>query len=100
MPGAIWAETSSQIEDVLRRRSKHQIIVLYCSAGVGSSDAAARLIKSGRTNVFNLQGSIFLWANERRPVIRDGKVVDVVHAYDHRWGVLLDSQLHPAAYDE
>jgi hypothetical protein len=23
--------------------------------------------------------------------------VDVVHPYDERWGVLLDSQLHPGA---
>jgi len=97
LPGAVWAETSRQIEDVLGRRSKHQVIVLYCSAGVRSSNAAARLIKSGRTNVFNLQGSIFQWANERRPILRDGKVVDVVHPYDERWGVLLDSQLHPEA---
>jgi rhodanese-related sulfurtransferase len=97
LPGAVWAETSRQIEDVLGRQSKHQVIVLYCSAGVRSSNAAARLLRSGHTNVFNLQGSIFLWANERRPVLRDGKVVDVVHPYDERWGVLLDSQFHPSA---
>jgi rhodanese-related sulfurtransferase len=97
LPGAVWAETFRQIEDILDRRSKHQVIVLYCSAGVRSSSAAARLIKSGRENVFNLQGSIFQWANERRPVLRDGTAVDVVHPYDDRWGVLLDSQLHPGS---
>jgi rhodanese-related sulfurtransferase len=100
LPGAVWAETSRQIEDVLGRRSKDQVIVLYCSAGVRSSNAAARLIKSGHSNVFNLQGSIFLWANERRPILQDGKVVNVVHPYDYRWGVLLDSQLHPAGFDK
>jgi rhodanese-related sulfurtransferase len=96
LPGAVWAETSHQIEDVLKRYSKHQVIVFYCSAGVRSSRAAARLTKIGYTNVFNLQGSIFQWANEGRPLLRDGKVVDVVHPYDERWGVLLDSRLHPA----
>lgn len=95
LPGAIWAETSPQIEDVLGGSPKHQAIVLYCSAGIRSSKAAARLIRSGRTNVFNLQGSIFQWANERRPIVQDGKAVHVVHPYDDRWGVLLDSQLHP-----
>jgi rhodanese-related sulfurtransferase len=95
LPGAIWAETSTQIEAVLSGSAKHQAIVLYCSAGIRSSKAAARLIRSGRTNVFNLQGSIFQWANERRPIVQDGKAVDVVHPYDDRWGVLLDSQLHP-----
>ena len=96
LPGAVWAETSRQIQDVLDRHSNHHVIVLYCSVGVRSSNAAARLIQSGRTNVFGLQGSIFKWANERRPVIRDGKAVDVVHPYDERWGTLLDSRLHPA----
>ena len=90
LPEAVWAETS---------RSKDQVIVLYCSAGVRSCSAAASLIRSGLENVFNLQGSIFQWANERRPVIRDGKAVNVVHPYDHRWGVLLDSELHPGAGD-
>jgi rhodanese-related sulfurtransferase len=100
LPWAVWAETSRQIEDVLSRRSKDQVIVLYCSAGVRSCSAAASLIRSGLENVFNLQGSIFQWANERRPVIRDGKAVNVVHPYDHRWGVLLDSELHPGADDK
>ena len=97
LPGAVWAETSRQIEDVLGRRSKHQAIVLYCSVGMRSSNAAARLIRSGRTDVFNLQGSIFQWANEDRPILRDGKEVDVVHRYDEPWGVLLDSRRHPGA---
>jgi rhodanese-related sulfurtransferase len=100
LPGAVWAETSRQVEDVLKGRTKHDVIVLYCSAGVRSSRAAARLIKSGYTSVFNLQGSIFQWANERRPVLRDGKLVDVVHPYDERWSVLLDSQFHPKPNNE
>ena len=96
LPGAIWAESLSQIENVLDGLSEHQVIVLYCSVGVRSSSAAAKLIESGRSNVFNLEGSIFQWANERRPVLRDGKAVDVVHPYDERWGVLLDAEFHPA----
>lgn len=97
LPGAIWAQSLSQIENVLDGLSEHQVIVLYCSVGVRSSSAAAKLIESGRSNVFNLEGSIFQWANERRPVLRDGKAVDVVHPYDERWGVLLDAQFHRAA---
>ena len=100
LPGAVWAETPRQVEDVLEGRTKHDVIVLYCSAGVRSSRAAARLIKSGYTSVFNLKGSIFQWANERRPVLRDGKLVDIVHPYDERWGVLLDSQFHPKPNNE
>jgi len=95
LPGAIWAETPSQIASALREPSDRQPVVLYCSVGVRSSRAAAQLMRSGRTNVFNLQGSIFKWANEGRPLMANGSAVHVVHPYSERWGVLLNSQLHP-----
>ena len=95
LPGAIWAETPDQIASASRERSDRQPVVVYCSVGVRSSKAAARLMRSGRTNVFNLQGSIFKWANEGRPLMANGSAVHVVHPYSERWGVLLDSQLHP-----
>jgi rhodanese-related sulfurtransferase len=95
LPGAIWAETPNQITAALQTASDQQTVVLYCSVGVRSSKAAAELTRSGRANVFNLQGSIFWWANEGRPLIANGRVVNVVHPYDERWGVLLDPQLHP-----
>jgi len=54
-------------------------------------------VGSRRANVFNLQGSIFQWANEGRPLMANGRVVHVVHPYSERWGVLLNPQLHPNA---
>ncbi len=41
----------------------------------------------------NLKGSIFQWANEGRPVVRDGEPVREVHPYDAVWGRLLDRDL-------
>ena len=32
---------------------------------------------------------IFEWANEGRPVVRDGREVEAVHPYDAVWGRLL-----------
>ena len=52
-----------------------------------------RLAAEGFTQVHNLDGSLFQWANEGRPVYRDGRVVEEVHPYDDKWGVLLDRQL-------
>jgi rhodanese-related sulfurtransferase len=95
LPGAILAETPSQIAFALREASNRQPVVLYCSVGVRSSKVAAQLMRSGRTNVFNLQGSIFKWANEGRSLIANDSAVHVVHPYSERWGVLLNSQLHP-----
>jgi rhodanese-related sulfurtransferase len=97
LPGAIWAETPSQIESATSAVSDHKPVVLYCSAGVRSSRAAAKLMASGRANVFNLQGSIFQWANEGRPLMANDRAVHVVHPYNQRWGVLLNPQLHPHA---
>ena len=73
LPGAIWAETPSQIASAVRAASDQKPVVLYCSVGVRSSRAAAKLMESGRGNVFNLQGSIFQWANEGRPLMANGR---------------------------
>jgi len=97
LPGAIWAETPSQIASAVRAASDQKPVVLYCSVGVRSSRAAAKLMESRRGNVFNLQGSIFQWANEGRPLMANDRDVHVVHPYSERWGVLLNPQLHPHA---
>jgi rhodanese-related sulfurtransferase len=95
LPGAVWAETPKQIASALREASDAQPVVLYCSVGVRSSKAAATLVRSGRTNVYNLQGSIFQWANEGRTLVANDRAVHVVHPYNERWGVLLNPQFHP-----
>jgi rhodanese-related sulfurtransferase len=72
-------------------------IVTYCSVGYRSSAIAARLQAVGYSNVVNLKGSIFKWANQGRPVYRNGQVVQQVHPYNLLWGKLLNPKLH--AYD-
>ena len=68
-------------------------IVTYCSVGYRSSALAERLQEAGFTNVSNLEGSIFAWANEGRPVYRNGQRVRQVHPYNQVWGRLLDPRL-------
>jgi len=69
-------------------------IVVYCSVGYRSAGVAQALRDQGFTNVANLQGSIFRWANEGRPVYRDDQRVAAVHPYDATWGRLLTDSLH------
>ena len=69
-------------------------LVTYCSVGYRSAAMAERLAEAGFTNVVNLEGSIFAWANEGRPVYRDGHAVQQVHPYDAVWGRLLNKELH------
>ena len=61
-------------------------IVVYCSVGYRSADAARQLQDLGYTNVYNLAGSIFRWANEGRPLVAGGKPTREVHSYDPVWG--------------
>lgn len=81
--------------DVLATVPKDRLIVAYCSTGYRSSAFVRRLQKAGFTNVYNLEGSIFRWANEGRPVFRAGQQVYEVHPYNGTWGRLLDPSLHP-----
>ena len=71
-----------------------QPIVVYCSVGYRSAGVAQTLRKQGFTTVANLTGSIFRWANDGRPVYRDGQKVAAVHPYDASWGTLLADSLH------
>ena len=83
------AEDLSSLADV----PKGAPVVAYCSVGYRSSALAERLMEAGYTDVWNLEGSIFRWANEGRPVYRDGRPVEAVHPYDRLWGTLLVERL-------
>ncbi len=76
--------------------SKTQPIVVYCSVGYRSSALAEKLTGAGFTQVANLEGSLFAWANEGRPVYRGTNTVEEVHPYDAKWGQLLDRRRHPS----
>ena len=65
-------------------------VVVYCSVGYRSSELVERLIAIGVDNVFNLEGSLFRWANEDRPVYRGAERVFEVHPYDADWASLLN----------
>lgn len=66
-------------------------VVVYCSVGWRSSALAERLRGAGWTNISNLEGSIFAWANEGRPLEGpDGKPATRVHPYNKTFGRLLE----------
>ncbi len=67
-------------------------IVAYCSVGYRSSALADRLQDAG-FNVVNLEGSIFQWANEGRPLEDANGPATKVHAFDKTWSRLLKEEL-------
>ena len=76
---------------------RSQPIVVYCSVGVRSAAAARDLQFLGFSQVKNLQGSLFQWANEGRAVVAgvhgspEGQASSAVavHPYNGFWGRLL-----------
>jgi len=62
-------------------------IVVYCSVGYRSEKIGEKLQKAGFSNVVNLRGGIFDWANQRRPLVnKQQKMVTDVHPYNRSWG--------------
>jgi rhodanese-related sulfurtransferase len=94
--GARLAASEEQALADLNDVAKDRLIVIYCSVGYRSSALAQKLMARGFTNVHNLEGSIFEWANEGRPVYRGEQPVRLVHPYDQQWGVYLKRELWSA----
>jgi rhodanese-related sulfurtransferase len=76
--------------------AKDTPIVTYCAVGYRSAEMAKRLNVAGFTDVQNLEGSIFEWANEHRPLVRGEQKVTRVHPYDRWWGRLLTDEVRAA----
>jgi rhodanese-related sulfurtransferase len=76
----------------LRGFSKDTAIVLYSSVGYRGARVADFLARQGYSQVYNLEGGEFRWANEGRPVFRQDRPTGEVHPYDPTWGLLLESQ--------
>jgi rhodanese-related sulfurtransferase len=87
------ALTEDEALGLLEGIPKDTLIVVYCSVGHRSSELARKLMDRGFTNVHNLEGSIFAWANRGLPVYRGDRQVSVVHPFDETWGELLQRSL-------
>lgn len=62
-------------------------IIVYCSIGVRSQDIGKQLKEKGFSNVKNLYGGIFLWANQARAMEDiNKKSTTKVHGYNKHWG--------------
>ena len=101
LEGALWVDPDLEgvaLRDALPTELDPDTpIVAYCSVGYRSSRLVRRLEAEGFADVVNLQGSIFRWANEGRPLVTkavDGESVATrsVHPYDRTWGRLLDRE--------
>ncbi len=71
-------------------------VIFYCSVGVRSSRLADRvglaLRARGAEGIYNLEGGLFRWHNERRPLVDGAGPTDRIHPFDAHWGGLIAGQ--------
>ncbi|MBO1224132.1 MAG: rhodanese-like domain-containing protein [Candidatus Scalindua sediminis] len=94
IPGARHIPYNENPSNSLMNLNRDSLIVVYCSVGYRSSILAKKLQGLGFTRVYNLEGSIFKWANEERPLVQNGNMVQKVHPYSPYWGKLLETEYH------
>lgn len=77
-------------------RAEGRRVVFYCAVGWRSSRLAERvgtpLLDRGALSVADMSGGIFRWANEGRPLVKDGAMADQVHPVAWPWGRLLEKR--------
>ena len=89
-------------------KGENYAVVAYCSVGYRSSafvDKMQRYIADTQDNktynIYNLEGSIFKWANEQRNMVdRSNNVTPFVHPYNIVWGKLVSSKLRKYNLDK
>ena len=99
IPGAIRVDPGIWTRSFLTRHGdavRGKTVVFYCSVGVRSSKLAervrTRLGALGARAVYNLDGGIFAWHNQARPLVSDAGATPYVHPFDRHWGRLVDRQ--------
>jgi rhodanese-related sulfurtransferase len=93
LPGACRLNPDESAGPVELEAPKDTPIVTYCAVGYRSSKLAQQLLEAGFTNVQNLEGSIFRWANENRPLVCGaGTPTDKIHPYSSFWSRLVNKE--------
>jgi len=86
IPGALFFGFDKPDFSLLDELDKDQPIVMYCSIGYRSEKMGEELQKRGFTNVKNLYGSIFEWANQSYPLVdSNDETTTKIHTYSKGW---------------
>jgi rhodanese-related sulfurtransferase len=100
LPNAVWVgDMNAARAEIARVRAmdSQRKVVVYCSVGYRSADLISQIQKQPdkgyAVELYNLKGSIFVWANEGRPMVRRAsgseQAASTVHPYNNSWGGLL-----------
>jgi rhodanese-related sulfurtransferase len=81
----------------LRGMPKDTAVAVYSSVGYRAARVAWWLGRQGYSNVRTLEGGLFRWANDGRPMFREDRPTVQVHPYDERWGFMLETPYRATA---
>jgi rhodanese-related sulfurtransferase len=99
IPGAKYIGYKNLENKVLENIPKDKTIAIYCSIGYRSEKIGEKLKKKGYTNVYNLYGSIFEWANENLPLQdQNGTTTKRIHVYNKSWGKWMENSNYTKVY--
>jgi rhodanese-related sulfurtransferase len=66
---------------------KNAEIIVYCSIGARSQTIGQKLMKAGYTNVKNMYGGMFYWANSGFPMVNNSnQTTTKIHGFSKDWG--------------
>jgi len=75
---------------------KDKTVIVYCSVGRRSSILGDRLqstvLASGAISVQNMEGGLFGWHNDNRPLVDASGVTSDIHPYNAYWGRLIEKK--------
>lgn len=91
--GAIRLSSSTAPDQFFAETDKDKIFVLYSAVGIRALDYAEKLIQAGFSGVYHLEGGIFQWAREGRPIYRDNEKTDKVHPHNEAEGRYLPKEI-------
>jgi rhodanese-related sulfurtransferase len=88
--------SATQFKDAFGEDLKGRKVVVYCAVGGRSSTLASRIDtvarSAGADGVYSLQGGIFRWHNENRPLLGPGGATDEVHPFSANAARLIERQ--------
>ncbi len=84
---------AAQFQTAFGDKVKGKKVVVYCAVGGRSSDLASRIgavaKQAGAEGVYSLEGGIFRWHNEKRPLVGPSGATDEVHPFSPNAAALI-----------
>ena len=100
MEGAILVSPSLPLETFLSKytqKTKGKTVLFYCSVGQRSSilakDVQENLTALGSGPVYNLEGGLFKWHNDKLPLVTtSAETTEYIHPYNYFWGRMVNDK--------